>query len=131
MATGGAFPQIRAVRTFTNLPPVKTGTEHSVILVKVNSPEEMFAIIESNGHKEDLTGLLKDLQAEYEEKAVAGQMILLPVEGIVCVARFSEDRNYYGARVTDVGEKGMVPGVASHSNEGWVGGCADYGKRLE
>merc|ERR1719318_835836 len=108
MATGGTCPQIRAVRAFTHLPPAKAGSEHSVIVVEVNSPKDMFVVMESNGHTEDLAKLLIDLQAEYEEEAVEGQMILLPVMGMVCVARFNEDGKFYRARVTEMLDKCMV-----------------------
>ena len=103
---GGTSPQMRVVRTFPQLPSVKAGTELSVIVVQVNSPVEMFVIMENN--TEDLVSLLKDLQAEYEVEAVDEQMILLPVEGMVCVARFSEDGRYYRAMVTGVMGEMMV-----------------------
>ena len=103
---GGTSPQMGVVRTFVQLPSVKAGTELSVMVVQVNSPVEMFVIMENNA--EDLVSLLKDLQAEYEVEAVDEQMILLPVEGMVCVARFSEDGRYYRAMVTGVMGEMMV-----------------------
>ena len=104
---GGTSPQMRVVRIFVHLPSVKAGTELSVMVVQVNSPVEiLFVFMENNA--EDLVSLLKDLQAEYEVEAVDEQMILLPVEGMVCVARVSEDGRYYRAMVTGVMGEMMV-----------------------
>jgi len=92
---------IEVTRKFSELPEVRLGATYSVIIVEVIYPLEMCAIMLDNKCANDLLCMTRELQVEYKENS-DNMKLLIPSKGMVCVARFWKDGEFYRARVIEV-----------------------------
>ena len=93
------------------LAPPRQGAEQSVVVVHVSSPGCLYVQLAGgkNGYAEIVRKLFKDLDSVYRVRSGdTGLAVLVPREGMACIAQYSGDSRYYRARVTSVNQGGKV-----------------------
>ena len=76
---------------------LRVGQTEAVFCVSANSPRQFWCQLESKGA--EIEQLMSDMNAHYNALAAGDATVRCPAVGTVCCAQFSEDGQWYRARV--------------------------------